>query len=161
MIVLVMGTTGAGKTTVGKLLADELRWPFLDADDFHPTANIKKMRNGIPLDDADRVPWLTAMHDELIRQDAAGNSCVLACSALKQKYRDAIGAELDMKVVYLKGTYEEMRAHILARLGHFAGEGILAGQFRDLEEPQNAIVVAVSLSPDQILNELRRRLPLS
>ncbi|HLK04200.1 MAG TPA: gluconokinase [Candidatus Acidoferrum sp.] len=160
MIVLVMGTTGAGKTTIGKLLAGELHWTFLDADDFHPAANIEKMKKGIPLDDADRVPWLSAMHEELVRQNAAGNSCVLACSALKQKYRDAIGAGLDVQIVYLKGTYEEMRAHILARHGHFAGEGILAGQFRDLEEPQNAIVVAVTLSPDQILNELKRRLSL-
>lgn len=161
MIVLVMGTTGAGKTTVGKLLANDLRWPFLDADDFHPRANIEKMRNGIPLDDADRVPWLAAMHDELVRQDAAGNSCVLACSALKQKYRDAIGAGLDMKVVYLKGTYEEIRPHILARHGHFAGEAILAGQFADLEEPRDALVVSVNLTPEQIVEAVRRELKLA
>lgn len=161
MIILVMGTTGAGKTTIGKLLAEELRWPFLDADDFHPAANIEKMKQGIPLDDADRVPWLAAMHEELVRQNAAGQSCVLACSALKQSYRDTIAAGLVVKVVYLKGTYEEMRAHILTRHGHFAGEGILAGQFRDLEEPKNAFVVPVTLPPQQIVQIIKRGLQLT
>jgi gluconokinase len=161
MIVLVMGTTGAGKTTVGKLLAEELECAFLDADDFHPAANIAKMTQGIPLDDADRVPWLAAMHQELVRQNAAGKSCVLACSALKNSYRETIGAGLPMKILYLKGSYDEMRAHILARHGHFAGEGILAGQFRDLEEPKDAIVEPVSLSPAQIVQNVKNELKLS
>jgi gluconokinase len=161
MIVLVMGTTGAGKTTIGKLLAGQLHWTFLDADDFHPSANIEKMTKGIPLDDADRAPWLAAMHEELVRQNAAGKNCVLACSALKQQYRDAIGAGLEMKIVYLKGTYEMMRAHILARHGHFAGAGILAGQFRDLEEPGEAFVVPVTLPPEKVVEAIRSGLPLS
>lgn len=161
MIVLVMGTTGAGKTTVGKLLAEKLNWTFLDADDFHPAANIAKMKQGIPLTDADRVPWLAAIHEELVRQNAAEKNCVLACSALKNSYREAIGAGLAMKTVYLKGSYEEMRAHILARRGHFAGEGILAGQFRDLEEPGDAIVVSVSHMPEEIVEEVLRELKLA
>jgi len=161
MIVLVMGTTGAGKTTVGKLLAETLGWAFLDADDFHPAANIAKMKQGIPLDDADRVPWLAAMHAELVQRNAAGKSCVLACSALKNSYRETIGAGLPMKTLYLKGSYEEMRKHILARHGHFAGEGILAGQFRDLEEPRNAIVESVALSPAQIVQNVTKELKLS
>jgi gluconokinase len=161
MIALVMGTTGAGKTTVGKLLAEKLGWAFLDADDLHPAANIAKMKQGIPLDDADRVPWLAAMHEELVRQNTSGKSCVLACSALKNRYRETIGAGLPMKIVYLKGSYEEMRAHILARHGHFAGEGILAGQFRDLEEPSDAIVEPVSLVPDQIVQSVAAKLKLS
>ena len=161
MIVLVMGTTGAGKTTVGKLLAGKLGCVFLDADDFHPAANIAKMTQGIPLDDADRVPWLAAMHAELVRQNAEGKSCVLACSALKNSYRETIGAGLPMKILYLKGSYEEIRKHILARHGHFAGEGILAGQFRDLEEPKDAIVEPVSLSPDQIVQNVQKELKLS
>lgn len=161
MIVLVMGTTGAGKTTVGKLLAEDLHWPFLDADNFHPAANVEKMTRGVPLDDADRVPWLAAIHAELVRQTDTGNNCVLACSALKQSYRNTIGVGLDMKIVYLKGTYEEMRAHILARHGHFAGEGILAGQFRDLEEPKDALAVSVTLSPETIVQTIRQNLRLS
>src|SRR5262249_38283893 len=123
MIVLIMGTTGAGKTTVGKLLAEKLSWIFLDADDFHPPASIAKMKKGIPLDDADRAPWLAAIHDRLEAETAARKSCVLACSALKESYRETIGAGLAIRTVYLKGSYEEMRAHILARHGHFAGEG--------------------------------------
>jgi len=158
MIVLVMGTTGAGKTTVGKLLAENLGWNFLDADDFHPAANIEKMKQGIPLDDADRVPWLAAMHEELNRQSAAGGNCLLACSALKQKYRDVLSAGLDITVVYLKGSYEEMKQHILARRGHFAGEAILAGQFADLEEPTDAIVVSAGQTPEKIVAMLRTRL---
>jgi gluconokinase len=161
MIVLVMGTTGAGKTTVGKLLAEKLGWTFLDADDFHPAANVEKMRQGIPLTDADRVPWLAAIHAELARQNAAGKDCVLACSALKNSYRETIGAGLAMKTVYLKGSYEEMRAHILARHGHFAGEGILAGQFLDLEEPGEAIVVSVRHTPGEIVEEVLEELKLA
>ena len=161
MIVLVMGTTGAGKTTVGKLLAEKLNWVFLDADDFHPTANVAKMKQGIPLDDADRVPWLAAIHDRLAAETNAGKNCVLACSALKESYRQTIDAGLSVTTVYLKGTYEEMRAHILARHGHFAGEGILAGQFRDLEEPRNAIVFSVGHSPEKITEEVLQTLKLA
>jgi len=161
MIVLVMGTTGAGKTTVGKLLAEKLNWIFLDADDFHPPANIAKMKQGIPLNDADRVPWLAAIHDRLLADTAAGKNCVLACSALKQSYRETIGASLDVRTVYLKGTYEEMRAHILGRHGHFAGEGILTGQFRDLEEPTDAIVEPVTLQPEAIVKRVCKELKLA
>ncbi len=161
MIVLVMGTTGAGKTTIGTMLARKLNWPYIEADEFHPQENIAKMKQGIPLSDADRAPWLNAIHAELVRQNIAGKSCVLGCSALKQSYRDVLSAGLDMRTVYLKGTYEEMREHILARHGHFAGEGILAGQFRDLEEPTNAIVVPVSETPEEIVQEVLNALKLS
>ncbi len=161
MIVLVMGTTGAGKTTVGKLLAQQLGCTFLDADDFHPAANIEKMRQGIPLTDADRAPWLAAIHDAVARQSEMGMDCVLACSALKENYRRTIGAGLAIRIVYLKGTCEEMRAHILARHGHFAGEAILAGQFADLEEPKDAIAVSVRHTPEEIVEEVRRQLKLA
>jgi gluconokinase len=156
-----MGVTGSGKSTIGMILANKLGWPFLEADDFHSAANIAKMKQGIPLTDEDRVPWLSAIHLELERQSEAGKSCVLGCSALKQSYRDTLGAGLDMRTVYLKGTYEEMRAHILARRGHFAGEGILAGQFRDLEEPHEAVVVPVQLTPDKIVRQILQELKLS
>jgi len=156
-----MGTTGAGKTTIGKLLAQSLGWTFLDADDFHPAANIEKMKRGIPLTDADRVPWLAAIHAELARLSGVGKNCVLACSALKRSYRETLRAGLGMKVVYLKGSYDEMKAHILARHGHFAGEGILAGQFADLEEPQDGVVVSVSHTPEEIVEEVRRELKLA
>jgi gluconokinase len=161
MVILVMGTTGAGKSTVGKLLAARLDWAFLDADDFHPAANIEKMKDGIPLTDGDRLPWLANIHAELLRLREAQQEVVLACSALKQSYRDQLSAGLDFRVVYLRGTYDQMRRHIDARHGHFAGESILAGQFADLEEPKDALVLDVSHSPEQLVAEAIRLLHLA
>jgi gluconokinase len=153
MVILVMGTTGAGKTTVGSLLARHVGWTFLDADDFHPQSNIEKMKRGIPLTDADRLPWLENIHTELVRLSKIGKNVVLACSALKRSYRDQLSAGLDFRTVYLRGSYEEMRRHIEARHGHFAGEAILAGQFADLEEPRDALVLDVSHTPDELVAE--------
>jgi gluconokinase len=154
MIILVMGTTGAGKTTVGKLLADRVGWTFLDADDFHPPANIEKMKHGIPLTDADRVPWLANIQAELVRLSHLNQDAVLACSALKQSYRDQLSAGLDLRIVYLRGTYDQMKHHIEARHGHFAGEAILAAQFGDLEEPKDALVLDVSHPPKDLVAEV-------
>jgi carbohydrate kinase, thermoresistant glucokinase family len=161
MVILVMGTTGAGKSTVGELLSARLGWTFLDADDFHPEANVQKMKHGIPLTDVDRMPWLERVHGELARLSTEGKQVVLACSALKQSYRDQLSAGLDFRVVYLRGTYEEMRRHIEARHGHFAGESILAGQFADLEEPKDAVVLDVVRSPEVLADDIIRRLDLS
>jgi gluconokinase len=161
MVVLVMGTTGAGKTTVGKLVAERLNWTFLDADDFHPPANIEKMKHGVPLTDADREPWLASIHSRLQQLSAEEHNAVLACSALKQSYRDALSAGLDFRIVYLRGTYEQMRKHILARLGHFAGESILAGQFADLEEPTDALALEVAGTPGDIASQAIAGLGLS
>ena len=154
MVILVMGTTGAGKTTIGQPLASKLGWTFLDADDFHPASNIEKMEHGIPLTDADREPWLKNMNTELLRLNAAGKNAVLACSALKQSYRNILSAGLSLRIVYLRGTYEQMRQHILARHGHFAGESILAGQFADLEEPKDALTLDVSHTPEELVAEV-------
>jgi gluconokinase len=160
MVILVMGTTGAGKTTVGKLIADRLGWIFLDADDFHPPANIEKMKHGIPLADADRTPWLDNIHARLVQLATEGKNAVLACSALKQSYRDTLSTGLDFRIVYLRGTYEQMRQHILARHGHFAGESILAGQFADLEEPRDALAIDVVGTADEIANQAIEKLKL-
>jgi gluconokinase len=154
MVVLLMGTTGAGKTTVGKILAARLRWTFLDADDFHSPANIDKMHHGIPLTDADRLPWLEKIYTELQHRTQSGENIVLACSALKQCYRDLLSRELDTRIVYLRGTYDVMRQRIEFRHGHFAGEDILAGQFADLEEPPDALALDVSRSPQQLAAEV-------
>ena len=161
MVILLMGTTGAGKTTVGKLLAARLGWIFLDADDFHPPANIEKIKHGIPLTDADRLPWLEKIHSELVRLSAAAKNVVLACSALKQSYRDQLSAGLEIHIVYLRGSYEQMRRHIEHRHGHFAGESILAGQFADLQEPHNALVLDVSHPPEQLASEIIASLRLA
>ncbi len=161
MIVIVMGTTGSGKTTIGTLLAKRLEWEFVDADDFHPVANVEKMKHGIPLTDADREPWLKALHDKIVQWSAEKRSVVLACSALKQSYRDELWASSDVRFVYLRGSYELFSRRVLARKGHFAKQDLLASQFSTLEEPADAITVDASPAPEQIVFEVRRRLGLA
>jgi gluconokinase len=158
MIVIVMGVTGSGKTTVGMVLAKRLGWDFLDADDFHSPANKAKMHKGIPLTDADRMPWLTAIHAKLAQLDSEKRSAVLGCSALKQSYRALLMAGIDAKLVYLRGTYGFIAERLRSRQGHFADEHILAGQFADLEEPMNAIVVDIAPPADKMVDEILRRL---
>jgi len=156
-----MVTTGAGKTTIGGMLAAQLNWQFADADGFHPPANIEKMSHGIPLNDADRAPWLAAMRKAILEWIAAGKNVVLACSALKRAYREELRPSIEVKIVYLKGSYALFAERIRRRHGHFAGEGILAGQFADLEEPVDAIMVDAAKSPEEIVAEIRKQLGLS
>jgi gluconokinase len=158
MIVIVMGTTGSGKTTIGGLLAKRMGWEFVDADDFHPPSNVEKMKHGIPLTDADREPWLKALHDRIVEWTAEQRSVVLACSALKQGYRDALRASSDVRFVYLKGSYQLFSQRVLARRGHFAKQDLLASQFATLEEPTDAITVDAAPPPAQIVSEVRRKL---
>jgi gluconokinase len=158
MVVIVMGVTGAGKTTVGNMLAGQLAWTFVDADSFHSAANVDKMRRGIPLDDADRAPWLQAMRDAISQWIQDRGNVVLACSALKRSYRDELRVGPEVRVVYLKGSKELISSRLRQRHGHFAGESILAGQFADLEEPTDAIVVDVGLSPEEIVRGIREQL---
>jgi gluconokinase len=158
MIVILMGTTGSGKTTIGSLLAKRIGWDFVDADDFHPPSNVEKMKHGIPLTDADREPWLKALHDKIVEWTAEKRSVVLACSALKQSYRDELRASSDVKFVYLKGSYRLFSDRVLARKGHFAKQDLLASQFATLEEPTDAIIVDAAPSPEQIVAEVRRKL---
>ena len=156
-----MGTTGAGKTTIGTMLATQLNWQFADADTFHPPANIEKMSRGIPLTDADRAPWLEAMRKAILEWIAAGKNVVLACSALKRAYRDKLRPSPEVKIVYLKGDYALFAERIRHRHGHFAGEQILAGQFADLEEPEDAITIDAARPPDEIVAEIRKLLAFS
>jgi len=158
VIVIIMGPTGAGKTTVGAMLATQLNWQFADADTFHPPANIEKMSHGMPLADADRAPWLEAMRKAILEWIAAGKNVALACSALKRAYRDELRPSPEVKIVYLKGDYALFAERIRHRHGHFAGEQILAGQFADLEEPTDAITMDAAQSPEQIVAEIRKRL---
>jgi len=160
VVVIIMGVTGAGKTTIGTMLAAQLNWEFADADTFHPPANIEKMSRGIPLTDADRAPWLEAMRKAILEWIAAGKNVVLACSALKRGYRDELRPSPEAKIVYLKGDYALFAERIRHRHGHFAGEGILAGQFADLEEPDDAITIDAAKPPEEIVAEIRKRLAL-
>jgi gluconokinase len=161
MVIMVMGVTGSGKTTIGELLARRLGWKFADADDFHSAANKAKMHQGIPLTDADRLPWLGAIHDQIEKWVALRQNVVLACSALKQSYRQLLWNGPEVQFVYLKGSYEQIAERLRARKGHFADEHILAGQFRDLEEPNGAVTVDVGGSPEEIVDEICRRLGLT
>lgn len=161
MIVIVMGVVGAGKTTVGRLLAKESGWEFADADDFHPPANVEKIRRGISLNDDDRKPWLERLHAEITRWIAERRNVVLACSALKRAYRQELAVGPEVRFVYLKGSAALIAARLRSRQGHFAGEQILAGQFADLEEPEGAVTAEIASSPDQIVAEIRRKLILA
>jgi gluconokinase len=160
MIVIVMGVVGAGKTTIGKLLASELGWQFADADDFHPAANVEKISHGIALTDEDREPWLDRLRVAILNWIANGQSTVLACSALKRSYRRTLQAGPEVRYVYLKGSAALIAQRLQARHGHFAGEAILASQLADLEEPQNVVLVDISASPQQIVNQIRKALGL-
>lgn len=160
MVILVMGVTGSGKTTVGRLLAKRLGWIFLDADDFHSAANKEKMHRGIPLTDADRAPWLAAIHDALLRENSNGQNIVLACSALKQEYRNTLGEGLILDVVYLRGSPSELRRNLATRENHFAGESLVASQLATLEEPAGAIVEDIGRTPKEIAEDICARLDL-
>ncbi len=155
-----MGVVGAGKTTVGSLLAQKLGWRFADADDFHPAANVEKIRRGIPLDDSDRAPWLAALRDAILRWNAERQDAVLACSALKRKYRDELSVE-GVRFVYLKGDYHLIEQRLQARRGHFASDSILRSQFEDLEKPDDAITVEINKSPAAIVSEIIAKLKSS
>jgi gluconokinase len=160
MIVIVMGVVGAGKTTVGKLLASQLGWEFADADDFHPQSNVDKIRHGIALTDEDREPWLDRLREAIARWIAAGKSVVLACSALKRAYRAKLLPRPQVRFVYLKGSAALIADRLRSRQGHFAGESILASQLADLEEPEKAITVDISDTPEQIVAEIKRALAM-
>jgi gluconokinase len=157
MIVVLMGVSGAGKTTVGKLLSERLGWPLLDADDYHPPANIEKMRSGIPLTDDDRWPWLDRLNGLLKDKESRGESPLLACSALKRKYRDRLAAGCsDLRWVYLKGSFELIESRLKARKGHYMKAGLLESQFAALEEPSDAITADISAAPEAIADALEK-----
>lgn len=155
MIIIVTGVSGSGKTTIGKLLSQQTGWPFHDGDDFHAAANVDKMRRGIPLDDQDRVPWLLAIRAQIEAYLEAGQSAVFACSALKESYREVLQrADRRICFVYLQGTAAEIEPRLAARKGHYMPADLLQSQFDILEEPQEAIVLPVSLAPAALVAQL-------
>lgn len=161
MILLLMGVTGSGKSTVGKLVAERLAWVFLEADEFHSPENIAKMRKGIPLTDADRLPWLDAIHARLVALNTEGKDIVLACSALKETYRRRLAKNLPVELIYLKGSPVFIGQRLRQRRGHFAGTAILAGQFADLEEPSEAFTLPVESPPEDIARKILKHFSLA
>jgi gluconokinase len=158
LVLVVMGVSGSGKTTVGALLAGRLGWSFAEADDFHPAANVAKMRSGIPLDDADRLPWLQAIAAQIDRWRAEGRNGVVTCSALKRRYREIIiGDRADVRLVYLKGDRELVVHRLAARHGHFMPARLLDSQFADLEEPspeERPVVVSIGGPPSALAEQI-------
>jgi gluconokinase len=161
MIVVLMGVSGSGKTTVGKVLARRLGWTFYDADDYHPAANVAKMHAGIPLTDQDRKPWLQALAQLIDEARGRHESIVLACSALKHAYQEYLRHHIqDVKYVYLFGSKDLIEKRLAARQGHFMNPALLSSQFETLEPPEGAIRVDVSRSPDEIASEIEEKLGL-
>lgn len=156
---IVMGVSGCGKSSVGKSLAQTLGWDFYDADDFHPPANVAKMASGIPLDDSDRAPWLAALHDLISSSLEADKPGVLACSALKERYRQQLmdGNE-DVQIVYLQGSYELIWSRMEKRTDHYMKPHMLKSQFETLEEPMKALTMDVSMSVDAIVQEIMKHM---
>jgi gluconokinase len=161
MVVIVMGVTGAGKTTIGHALARSLGWEFHDGDDLHTEANKRKMHRGIPLDDSDRAPWLSAIRKLILSMLAEGRDGVVACSALKQSYRDELVVDPNsVKVVYLEGSKDLIADRLRNRSGHFMNPDLLQSQIDTLEEPRDAIVVDAASAPEAIVSAVRARLAL-
>jgi gluconokinase len=161
VVVIVFGVSGAGKTTVGKLLARDLGWSFYDADDFHPKSNIDKMKRGIALNDQDREPWLAQLRGLVEQRIGHGQNAVLACSALKRKYRDRLRVNDQVKFVFLRGEESQIEHQIQQRRGHFMNPQLLQSQFADLEEPSNdedVIIVQLGSTPAEEVSEIKEQL---
>ena len=156
-VFLLMGVAGSGKTTVGRLLAHSLGWHFADADDFHPPANVAKLSAGEALSDADRAPWLAAVRTHIDARLAARENTVLACSALKETYRDQLIADPGcVKLIHLHGTRAQLSARLNTRTGHFAPPSLLDSQLATLEEPRHALTLDIAQSPESLAAAIRR-----
>ena len=159
-ILILMGVTGSGKTTIGKLLSDDLGWAYFDADDFHPAANVEKMTLGIPLDDQDREPWLLTLRGVINNCLEAEEPAVFACSALKEDYRDQLLVDSRVQLVYLKGDSELISRRLNQRQGHYMNPALLASQFATLEEPAGGLTIDVSQSPEDIVTAIEQHFQL-
>jgi len=158
MVILLMGVSGSGKTTIGKMLADSLKWQFQDADDYHPSSNIEKMRQGIPLTDSDRQPWLESLQKSINEWLKTETQTILACSALKSSYRELLQSSVEVKFVYLKGSFEIIQQRLNQRSGHYMNPNLLKSQFEALEEPVGVIQIDIEQPPKVIVQQIRQEL---
>ena len=161
-VLVVMGVSGSGKTTIGRALAERVGWAFRDADDYHGAENVAKMRAGVPLNDEDRAPWLDRLRREVVEPGLEnGKPVILACSALRGAYLERLGTgHPAVRVVYLKGDFALIQRRMERREGHFMGVGMLASQFQELEAPDDAVVVDITDPPQVIVDEIIRRIGL-
>lgn len=158
--IIVMGVSGCGKTTVGRLLAERMGWDFIESDEFHTPRDIEKMSSGIPLNDEDRWPWLQRLHDLLLDHSQEHQSVVLACSALKQAYRDLLSSGLEnVFFVFLKGDFDLIHQRMQERQ-HYMKADMLRSQFDALEEPQDAVIIDIQHSPDMIVEKILAQSPV-
>ena len=157
-IFIIMGVSGTGKTTIGKLLSKTYGFPFFDGDDFHPSANIEKMASGRPLDDNDREGWLKSLNK--LAQEHIKSGAIIACSALKEIYRETLSEGITNKIVFvfLKGSFEQVKSRLDNRKGHFMSSALLKSQFDTLEEPKDAIEASIQLSPEEIITTIQNQL---
>ena len=161
MVLILMGPMGSGKTTIGKMLAGKLGWPFYDGDSFHPKENVEKMRAGIALTDEDRRLWLEKLRDNIQRWLEQRQDTILACSALKQAYRDILGVDQEtVRTVYLKGSYPLLRKRIEERQHPYMDNSLLRSQLDTLEEPKEGLRVDVSATPEMIVRTIIQNLKL-
>ena len=158
MIIVLMGVTGSGKTTVGKLLARQLGWSFFEGDDFHSPENVKKLRRGEPLSDEDRKPWLEAIRETIRAAIDRGENAVIACSALKESYRRVLQINGRVSFVYLKASIALIQERLKNRVGHFMNPNLIESQFDTLEEPTGTLQVDAHSPPDAIVQLIRNKL---
>lgn len=161
MVLILIGPMGCGKTAIGGILAGKLGWPFYDGDDFHPPENVAKMRAGIALTDEDRRVWLETLRDHIRRWLAEGQDAILACSALKQAYREMLGVDqARVKTVYLRGSYGLLRERIADRSHPYMNKDLLRSQVEAMEEPQDGLTVDISAAPEEIVDTIMKSLKL-
>jgi gluconokinase len=159
-ILILMGVTGSGKTTIGHLLSEDVGWKYLDADDFHPAPNIEKMRRGIPLNDSDREPWLLKLREVINNCLEANEPTVLSCSALKQSYRNLLMIDGRVRFVYLKGSSQLIEQRLSNRTGHYMNPLLLQSQFDALEEPAECLQIDISTPPREIVTLIKKHFRL-
>jgi gluconokinase len=160
MEILVMGVSGSGKTTIGQMLSTQLNWPFVDADSLHSAANVAKMAAGIPLTDDDRAAWLQSIHDIMEGWRTQQKNGIIASSALKEKYRQILLTSPEIKLVYLRGSYDLIYSRMEHRPGHYMKPEMLRSQFAALEEPTDAIVVDITAPAEEIVANIRQKLAI-